>query len=111
MPALQTRFMSDSTMCPPLTLMNLASWPPISTIDRLRPPSGSRRIAAVAWATISFCTVSRSSSSGNAARKTVAAASRPEPVMPTPTTAASLISRSSATSAWAASTGLPSVRR
>ena len=91
--------------------MNLASWPPISTIERLRPPSGSSPAAAVACATISFCTVSRSPSSGKAARKTVAAASRPEPVRPTATTGAGAISTTSATSACAASTGLPSVRR
>ena len=61
MPALQTRFMSASTTRPFSTLMNLASWPPISTIERLRPPSGSSAAAAVAWATISFWTVSRPS--------------------------------------------------
>ena len=110
-PALQTRFMSASTTRPFSTLMNLASWPPISTIERLRPPSGSRPAAAVACATISFCTVSRSPSSGKTARKTVAAASRPEPVRPTATTGAGAISVASATSACAASTGLPSVRR
>ena len=91
--------------------MNFASWPPISTIERLRPSSGSRRLAAVAWATISFSTVSREPSSGKAARTTVAAASRPEPVRPTATTGFGSISPISATSALAASTGLPSVRR
>ena len=40
-PALHTRFMSASTTRPFSTLMNLASWPPISTMERLRPPSGS----------------------------------------------------------------------
>ena len=78
-PALQTRFMSASTTRPPSTLMNLASWPPISTMERLRPPSGSSRAAATACATISFSTVRRSPSSGKAARNTAAAASRPEP--------------------------------
>ena len=111
MPALQTRFMSASTTRPFSTLMNLASWPPISTIERLRPPSGSSAAAAVAWATISFWTASRPSSSGKAARNTVAAASRPDPVRPTATTGAGSISVTSATSACAASTGLPSVRR
>ena len=110
-PALQTRFMSASTTRPFSTLMNLASWPPISTMERLRPPSGSSAAAAAAWATISFCTVRRSPRSGKAARKTVAAASRPEPVRPTATTGRGAISATSATSAWAASTGLPSVRR
>ena len=69
------------------------------------------RAAAVACATISFCTVSRAPRCGYAARKTAAAASRPDPVRPTATTGLGSISPTSATSACAASTGLPSVRR
>ncbi len=63
-PALQTRFMSDSSTRPSRTFTNLASWPPISTIDRLRPPSESKRTAAAACATISFNTVRRAASPG-----------------------------------------------
>ncbi len=63
-PALHTRFMSASTTRPFSTLMNLASWPPISTMERLRPPSGSSSAAAVACATISFWTTRRPPRSG-----------------------------------------------
>ena len=78
-PALQTRFMSASTTRPSSTLMNLASWPPISTIERLRPPSGSSRGGRGGVGDDLVLDDEPLVEPGKAARNTVAAASRPGP--------------------------------
>ena len=78
-PAAQASFMAKSTTTPSCRLMNLLSWPPISKIvstcrSILRP----MKAAPVLWAVISSVTVSAPVSSPMS--------SRPEPVVPTPST-------------------------
>ncbi len=79
MPAAHASFMAKSTTTPSWRLMNLLSWPPISKmvstrLSILRP----MKSAPVLWAVISSVTVSAPVSSPTS--------SRPEPVVPTPST-------------------------
>ena len=108
-PALHALFRSLSTMRPPPSRMYFASCPPISTIDRSAPRSGSTAAAAVACATISLSTTS-GPSSPKTARSSVATASRPEPVTPIARTSGAHRPRTAVTSRCVASTGLPRVR-
>jgi len=101
-PAAQTLFISKSMTVPSRTTMNLESWPPISkTVST----SGSKAMAAIACAVISFLMTSAPMKSPTRYR--------PEPVVQTPAmvTLSSISSPISFMARRTASMGRPSVQK